>query len=429
MSEYKGHIERRRGESTPWWPEAERARPGAPNVVIIYMDDLGYSDPGCYGSEIDTPHIDALGARGQQFTHYTTHPICSPARAALLTGRNAHSVGTGWLSNTNAGFPGYTGEIPLNVPTLAETFRAAGYETLMTGKWHNTPTLDTVPSGPKHNWPTQRGFDTFYGFLEGETHFFFPSRLQQNNQLVAIDAYPQDYYATDDWTDRSIQFIKELRGSSADKPFLLYLAHNAVHAPLQSKSADLAKYSGHYDEGWTELRAQRFHRQLEMGLVPEGTRLPESDPRVPLWQETDPADRKLFARHMETYAAMLDCVDQNLGKLVACLEQLGELDNTIIVFTSDNGEPMPARQRECSITIVGIWVFLRLPSSRTARGLTSWGGRAAYRFIRRAGERCATRPSPRSRPIPGQAADAYHFSCPGRPASRTRALFADNSST
>ncbi|MBC9868305.1 MAG: sulfatase-like hydrolase/transferase, partial [Opitutae bacterium] len=337
ISEYNGHIEGSRGEATPWWPEAERPRAGAPNVVIIYMDDLGYSDPGCYGSEIDTPHIDALAARGQQFTHYTTHPICSPARAALLTGRNAHSVGTGWLSNTNAGFPGYTGEIPLDVPTLAETFRAAGYETLMTGKWHNTPTLDTVPSGPKHNWPTQRGFDTFYGFLEGETHFFFPSRLQQNNQLVAIDAYPQDYYATDDWTDRSIQFIKELRGSSADKPFFLYLAHNAVHAPLQSKSADLAKYSGRYDEGWTELRAQRFHRQLEMGLVPEGTRLPESDPRVPLWQETDPADRKLFARHMETYAAMLDCVDQNLGKLVACLEQLGELDNTIIVFTSDNG--------------------------------------------------------------------------------------------
>ena len=192
MNEYKGHIGRTHAESTPWWPESQQARPGAPNIVIVYMDDMGFSDPGCYGSEIETPYIDALATRGQLFTHYTTHPICSPARAALLTGRNAHTVGTGWLSNTNAGFPGYTGEIPLDVPTLAETLQAAGYETCMTGKWHNTPTLDTVPGGPKHNWPSQRGFDTFYGFLEGETHFFFPSRLQHNNVLAPIDAYPPD---------------------------------------------------------------------------------------------------------------------------------------------------------------------------------------------------------------------------------------------
>ena len=133
MSEYKGHIERTHGESTPWWPEPERARSGAPNVVIIYMDDMGYSDPGCFGSEIDTPHIDALGARGQRFTHYTTHPICSPARAALLTGRNSHTVGTGWLSNTNAGFPGYTGEIPLDAPTLTAT--VIGSAALSLGNW------------------------------------------------------------------------------------------------------------------------------------------------------------------------------------------------------------------------------------------------------------------------------------------------------
>ncbi len=337
MSEYKGHIGRTRDESTPWWQETDGARPGAPNIVIVYMDDMGFSDPGCYGSEIETPNIDALAGRGQLFTHYTTHPICSPARAALLTGRNSHTVGTGWLSNTNAGFPGYTGEIPLDVPTIAETLRAAGYETLMTGKWHNTPTLDTVKSGPKHNWPTQRGFDTFHGFLEGETHFFFPSRLQQNSMLLPIDSYPEDYYTTDDWTDRSIQFLKELRGSSTDKPFFLYLAHNAVHAPLQSKPEDLAKYRGRYDAGWTALRQERFRRQLEMGLIPEDTILPVSDPRVPQWADTDPDNRQLFARHMETYAAMLDCVDQNVGKLVACLEQLGELDNTIIMFTSDNG--------------------------------------------------------------------------------------------
>ena len=337
MNEFHGKIGRTREESTPYWTERENAKPGSPNIVIIYMDDMGWSDPGCYGSEIDTPHIDALAERGLLFSHYTTHPICSPARAALLTGRNSHAVGTGWLANNNAGYPGYSGEIPLDQPTLAETLRAAGYETIMTGKWHNTPTPDTVTGGSKHNWPSQRGFDSFYGFLDGETHFFFPSRLQVDNTLLPIDQYPQDYYSTDDWTDRAIQRIKELRASAPAKPFLAYIAHNAVHAPLQSKPDDLAKYYGRYDSGWSEARRRRFERQRELGLIPPNTQLPASDPRVPNWDDTDPADRALLTRHMETYAAMLDCVDQNVGKLVDFLRELGELDNTIIMFSSDNG--------------------------------------------------------------------------------------------
>lgn len=337
MSEAGGRIGRTREESTPHWPRKHTAAPGSPNVVIVYMDDMGWSDPGCYGSEIDTPHIDALADRGLLFTHYTTHPICSPARAALLTGRNAHAAGSGWLSNNHGGYPGYSGEIPLDQPTLAETLRAAGYETIMTGKWHNTPQRETVASGDKRNWPTQRGFDTFYGFLDGETHFFFPSRIQLNNHLLPMDEYPPGYYSTDDWTDRGIQAIKELRAASADKPFFFYLAHNAVHAPLQSKPDDLARYAGRYDAGWTETRRARHQRQLDLGLIPPGTRLADSDPRSPRWEDTDPVDRPLFARHMETYAAMLDCVDQNVGKLVAFLDQLGELDNTIIIFSSDNG--------------------------------------------------------------------------------------------
>ena len=337
MSDFPGTIGRTREESTPHWPPAPHMPAGAPNIVILYMDDMGYSDPACFGSEIDTPHIDSLAANGLVFNHYTTHPLCSPARAALLTGRNAHAAGTGWLSNNHAGYPGYSGEIPLDQPTLAETLRAAGYETIMTGKWHNTPTPDTVASGSKHNWPSQRGFDTFYGFLDGETHFFFPSRLQLGNELLPIDRYPRDYYATDDWTDRAIQSIRELRASSPAKPFFAYIAHNAMHAPLQSKESDLRKYRGCYDVGWNAVRKRRFERQIATGLIPPNTRLPPSDPRVPPWSEVEPADRVLFARHMETYAAMLDCVDQNVGKLLECLDDLGERDNTIIVFTSDNG--------------------------------------------------------------------------------------------
>jgi arylsulfatase len=336
-AEFQGRIGRMREESTPSWPKRTGAPSGAPNIVIVYMDDMGWSDPGCFGSEIETPHIDALAQSGLRFVHYTTHPICSPARAALLTGMNAHAVGTGWIANNNPGYPGYSGEIPLAAPTLAETLRAAGYETMMVGKWHNTPGLDCVPSAPKHSWPAQRGFDHFYGFMEGEAHYFFPAQLMIDNQLAPIDEYPRDYYSTDDWTTRGIQYVKELRASSPTKPFLLYIAHNAVHAPLQAKPADIAKYRGRYDAGWTEIRVRRHRRQLEMGLIPPGTRLAQSDARVPLWDKTDPADRPLFARHMEVYAAMLDSVDQNLGRLVAYLQEIGELDNTIFLFSSDNG--------------------------------------------------------------------------------------------
>ncbi|MEO8751831.1 MAG: arylsulfatase [Casimicrobiaceae bacterium] len=336
-SGFKGRVGRTREESTPAWDARPAAPRGAPNVVIVYMDDMGFSDPGCFGGEIDTPHIDALAARGIRFNHYTTHPLCSAARAALLTGMNAHAVGTGWLANNNAGYPGYSGELPLDAATMAETFGAAGYETIMVGKWHNTPTRDCVPSAPKTSWPTSRGFDTFYGFMEGEAHFFFPAQLMMGKQLVPIDEYPRDYYTTDDWTDKSIQFVKELRASAPGKPFLLYVAHNAVHAPLQAKACDLARYRGRYAHGWTATRRARWQKQIAMGLIPPDTRLPVSDGRVPDWAATDPADRAMLAQHMEAYAAMLDCVDQNLGKLVAFLAQLGELDNTIILFSSDNG--------------------------------------------------------------------------------------------
>ncbi len=334
---FAGRIGRDRAQSQPYFPQRHGAAAGSPNILILYMDDMGWSDPSCFGSEIDTPHLNALAAEGLRFTHYTSHPICSPARAALLTGRNAHAVGTGWLSNNHPGFPGYSGEIPLQAPTLAETLRAGGYATYMVGKWHNTPGIDVTPSGAKHNWPVQRGFERFHGILEGETSFFFPAYLRDDNQVAPIDQYPPDYYTTDAWTDQGMRFIRELRASSADKPFLLYLAFNAVHAPLQAHAQDIAKYRGRYDAGWGALRAERHARQIAMGIIPPDTALPASDPRIPDWDATDPADRPMLARHMEVYAAMLDRVDQNIGRLLAFLDSIGERDNTIILFSSDNG--------------------------------------------------------------------------------------------
>ena len=330
---FEGKIGRTREESTPWWPPVSRAKAGSPNVVVIYLDDMGYSDLGCYGSEIETPHIDAIAARGVRFNHYTTHPICSPARAALLTGRNAHAVATGWLANTNPGYPGYFGDIPFDAPTLPETFRAAGYATVGIGKWHNS----LNPITPNDTWPTGRGFERFYGFLEGETSYFYPARMMLNNIVIPMDAYPAGYYSTDDWFTQSIRFIKDIRHDRPQQPFLLYVAPNAMHGPLQAKAPDLAKYRGRYDCGWDQLRRARLAQQQALGLVPADTELSPRDPVVPAWSGVPADQRALFVRHMETYAAMLDCVDQNVGRLVAHLTETGELDNTIFVVSADNG--------------------------------------------------------------------------------------------
>jgi len=207
---FPGKIGRTREGSQPHWELPVRPPPGAPNIVIVLMDDMGWADVGCYGSEIATPNIDALAGRGIRFTHYTTHPIWPPARAALLTGRNAHSVATGWLAQNNPGFPGYFGDIPLDAPTIAETLRAAGYATIAVGKWHNS----TDGVSPNPTWPTYRGFGRFYGFLEGETGYFFPARIVYNNIVAPIDEYPPGYYATDDWMDKAIRFVTEIRNRS-----------------------------------------------------------------------------------------------------------------------------------------------------------------------------------------------------------------------
>ena len=327
--------------SEPCWAPPPRAPEGAPNVVIVLADDLGYADLGCYGSEIATPELDRLAAEGVRYTNFHVNPMCSPTRASLMTGLNAHMAGVGHIVHSDPGFPGYAHELRDNAVTMAEVFRDHGWATLMTGKWHLTKDAHLSDAAPKYSWPLQRGFDRFYGILDAFTNYHQPHRLCRDNHHVSVDRYPDGYYFTDDLTDQAIAMIDELRASHPAKPFFLYYAHGAPHAPLQAKPADMGAYRGRYAAGWDRIRAERFERQQALGVVEPGTVLPprnsEAGHEVGPWDDCTAVERELFARYMEIYAGMVDNIDQNFGRLRRHLEAMGEWDNTIVVFTSDNG--------------------------------------------------------------------------------------------
>lgn len=338
---FGGVVGRTVKESVSWWPEPVRPAPGAPNIIVVLLDDMGYSDVGPFGSEISTPALDRVAARGLRLSNYHTTSVCSPARAAFLTGLNPHRAGYASVANFDPGFPGFTMEIGDDVPTLPESLRAAGYATFAVGKWHLTRDAAMHDAASRSSWPLQRGFDRFYGILEGLTNLHHPHRLISDNSPVEIDRYPDGYYLPDDITDHAISFIKGLRANDRQKPFFLYVAHNAVHAPLMAKPEDIAKYRGRYEAGWDALREDRFARQIASGLFPEGTRLPDRNREpgyeVAAWNSLSSEDQALFARYQEVYAAMVDNVDQNLGRLLGVVDALGELDNTVVIYTADNG--------------------------------------------------------------------------------------------
>jgi arylsulfatase A-like enzyme len=336
-----GRVGRTASDSTPSWSYPPNAPEGAPNIIVVVVDDMGFSDTGPYGSEIDTPNLNRIAANGFRFTNYHTTPLCSPSRAALLTGINAHRAGYGYVSNADPGFPGLRLELADDVLTLPEILRSNGYATYAVGKWHLVRDANMGPGRTKDSWPTQRGFDRYYGSLEGLNSFYHPNQLTSDNGAVEVDEYPESYYLTDDLTDKAIGYLKDLRAHSSEKPFFLYFAHVAMHGPLQVKPEDRAKHVGRYGEGWDRLRECRFARQLAEGLFPEGTsqapRNTEPGYDVEPWDSLTPEQQRRFARYMEVYAGMVDSVDQSLGRVLDVVEELGELDNTIVVFTSDNG--------------------------------------------------------------------------------------------
>ncbi|MGZ6993586.1 MAG: arylsulfatase [Acidimicrobiia bacterium] len=335
--EFHGTIATTHLESTPWYADAAHPGDDAPNVVVILLDDTGFAHFGCYGSDIDTPNIDRLAANGLQYTNFHVTPLCSPTRAALLTGRNHHSVGMRCLANFNTGYPNMTGHISNHAATVAEVLRDEGYTTFAVGKWHLCQMAEASPAGPFDQWPLQRGFDRFYGFLEGETDQYSPDLTYDNHRVDAPARAEDGYHLSEDLVDRAIGFIHDTKSVRPDRPFFCYLAFGATHAPHQAPDDDMAKYRGRFDAGWDVARERWFARQAELGLVPDGTELAPRNPGVEPWDELSQNQRTLAARLQEAFAAFLDHTDAQIGRFIDDLADLGELDNTLVFVLSDNG--------------------------------------------------------------------------------------------
>ena len=324
-------------ESTPWWPRPPESPGGAPNILVVLFDDVGFSDFGCYGSPIETPTIDALAARGLRYTGFHTTAMCSTTRAALLTGRNHHSVGVGCLANFDSGYPGYRGKITPAAGTLAELLKPAGYRNYMVGKWHVTALTETGPTGPFDGWPLGRGFDRFYGFMDAETDQYAPELVRDNTPIEAPGGYASGYHLTEDLTDQAIRFIADHQADAPGTPWLTWLAFGACHAPHQAPRDLILKYDCLFKDGWDVERERRLARQKAMGIVPQNTRLPERNAMVQPWDNHSADEHRLFTRLQGAFAAMLDHADRNLARLIAFLDRAGLSDNTLVLVLSDNG--------------------------------------------------------------------------------------------
>ncbi|MCI0843698.1 MAG: sulfatase-like hydrolase/transferase, partial [Chloroflexi bacterium] len=262
---FEGKIGRTLADSEPWWPAPPRPPGDAPNIVMIVLDDTGFAHFGCFGSTIETPNIDRLAANGVRYSNFHTTALCSPSRACLLTGRNHHAVGMRGVSNFDTGFPHMRGGITPRAATVAELLRTAGYATYSVGKWHLAPMIECSAAGPHDNWPLQKGFDRFYGFLQGETDQFYPELTADNHHIVPPAGPGDGYHVSEDMIDQSIQMIRDLKSVRPDRPFFLHVAFGATHAPHQSPQEYREKYRGRFDEGWDKTREAWFARQKELG--------------------------------------------------------------------------------------------------------------------------------------------------------------------
>jgi arylsulfatase A-like enzyme len=335
--EFGGVIGRDFRDSVPWWPPEREPPENAPNVLLIVLDDVGFAQIGCYGSDIATPNIDRLAASGVRFSNFHTAALCSPTRSCLLTGRNHHSNGMGRVADLASGYPGYSGDIPRANGFLSEILRAQGYATYAVGKWHLTPDDETHMAGDRSSWPLGRGFDRWYGFHGGETHQFVPTLYCDNHSVQPPRTIDEGYHLSADLADRAIEYVSDLRNVDSEQPFFLYFATGACHSPHHAPPDWIARYRGQFDDGWDRWRERTHARQLADGIIPPGTALSPRPEWVPAWDDLHEPDQAVAARFMECFAAFLSYTDDQIGRLLDFLAETGDLDDTMIVLVSDNG--------------------------------------------------------------------------------------------
>ena len=334
---FPGTIGRTVEESSPAWPSPIRAREGAPNVLFFVLDDVGYGQLSCFGGLVETPNIDRIAASGLRYANMHTTALCSPTRSSILTGRNHHSSGVACIMELATGYPGYDGRMPFENGMLPEMLLEHGYNTFCLGKWHLSPSEENTPAGPFHRWPLGRGFERFYGFLGGETNQWYPDLIQDNGPIRQPRRPEEGYHLSDDLADQAIKFVLDAHVNAPEKPFFTYYATGCAHAPHHVPKDWADRYKGTFDMGWDAYRMSVFERQKEIGLFPPDAELPPRDPDVPEWDALSEDEQRLYARMMEVFAGFVSHADHHFGRILDTLEQIGELDNTLIMIISDNG--------------------------------------------------------------------------------------------
>jgi arylsulfatase len=333
---FQGKIARSYAESEEWWPEKKMAPKGAPNVLLILLDDTGFAQLGSYGGQIETPNMDALAEGGLRYNNFHTTALCSPSRATIMAGRNPHSIGLGSHSLTAMGFPGYNAMIPDSAKSVAKIMENNGYINYALGKWDHTPLYEVSQAGPFNRWPSGEGFQHYYGFMAADADQY-RSVMFQDHAPVENWRDDPDYHMSTDLADKAIAYMTGHKSTAPDQPFMVFWAPGAMHSPHQAPREYIEKYKGKFDMGWDKAREEILAKQLELGIAPKGTKLTERADAIPAWDSLAPDEKKLYARQMEVFAAMLDHTDHEIGRMIDTLRRIGELDNTLIIVSSDNG--------------------------------------------------------------------------------------------
>jgi arylsulfatase A-like enzyme len=336
-SKFPGRIGLTTAASSPAWPQPIRAPEGAPNVLFFVLDDVGYGQLSTFGGLIETPNIERVATAGLRYSNMHTTALCSPTRSCILTGRNHHSNGVASIMETATGYPGYDARMPFENGMLSEILRARGYNTFCVGKWHLSPSEENTQAGPFHRWPLGRGFERFYGFLGGETNQWYPDLVEDNRPIEPPRTPEEGYHLSEDLADQAIRMILDAHVNAPEKPFFMYYATGCGHAPHHVAKEWADKYAGVFDDGWDAYRERVFARQKELGIVPAHAELPPHDPDVPAWETLSADERRLYARFMEVYAGFVSFTDHHFGRILDTLEEIGELENTLVMVISDNG--------------------------------------------------------------------------------------------